>query len=273
MFITPLGLYGPLYSHQDDNQDEPIPTTAAQRLSPYSDNHGLKPVLKKTSGCSSPDYTANLLYMRRGSSVIAFDNTYFDSQRTSFSSVSSSEFSAPTPPNNVRFSPETTKVQYYIPESPVQELGAATTTLHDQWNPYWTLHGHDLFDDNDDDDDENDDALWDLLVNVSQNVKQTALGWLMPPQRQHQHEQQANIANIIVTLMSVAKSATSLMATWLMYQTLLRIVQTRNMHSGKRRSSLIDKRSLALSIITWWRWQKPDERRYPASSASAADSS
>ncbi|KAI9479509.1 hypothetical protein BDB00DRAFT_943430 [Zychaea mexicana] len=159
-------LYGPLYADEHD-QAEMVTTTSTPTSTAATDvslhhqteqqqhdhlHDGLKPVLKSS------------IYVRRRreqDSICSSSSSSAtaDERIPSFSSIASTSSSVSIPPpatpthsNFVRFSPESTKIQYFIPESPVREfLGG-----DEGWNPYWSYE-------DDEDDDQEDDDLWELM--------------------------------------------------------------------------------------------------------------
>ena len=182
-----VGLYGPLSA--SDDQDE-ISNVQAQ---PHD---GLKPVLKSS------------IYVRRRD----------DDRTPSFSSIASTSSSASsilppsTPTNNgVRFSPESAKVQYFIPESPAREFLAQDQS----YNPYWFYE-----DDLEDDDEDDDDDLWELMVGITSRVKH----WLSPQVQKPSSSPSTGLFELIFTLISISKSVASLMATYVFYQGLVRML-------------------------------------------------
>ena len=227
----------------------------------HTRQHDLKPVLK-----------SSIYVRRRREGLIGATDTTFgeyddgEQRIPSFSSIASTSSSTssilppptPTSSTSVRFSPESTKIQYFIPESPVQEfldknnyssftssyydINSNDTIKADSWNPYWSYESDD--EDNiysyEDDDDQEDDDLWELMVGVTSRIKD----WFMPPRRKSATRNSSNssatantstissnyintsggLLDLVFTLISVAKSVASLMATWVVYQGLVRVL-------------------------------------------------
>lgn len=245
-----LGLYGPLYTLENEPQQSfAYPTSSSSSSTPnYHPPHGLKPALKKQN---------TAIYLRRG----------VDDRIPSFSSISSTNSSLfqsslpPTPPSasqstSVRFSPESTKVQYFEPESPVQEsleYEHGDGMVPSGWNPYWPIY--DEQDDcrsryyyyyagsNYDEEQEDDDALWESLVSVVGHMKSFFSSWLPSRLWKSSSSSQSASLDLMVTLMSVTKSVASLVATWLMYQGMLRLV--------RRPSSIRQVPGKRENAITW----------------------
>ncbi|KAI7880049.1 hypothetical protein K492DRAFT_178158 [Lichtheimia hyalospora FSU 10163] len=248
-------LYGPLYTSENEPQQTfPCPTSSSSSSTStpkYHPPHGLKPALKKQN---------TALYLRRG----------VDERIPSFSSISSTSSSLfqsslpPTPPSvsqstGVRFSPESIKVQYFEPESPVQEsleYEHSDGMVPNGWNPYWPIYDEQddcrsryyyYYADSNYDDQEDDDALWESMVSVVGHMKSFFSSWLPPrlwksPTSSHTKRQNASL-DLMVTLMSVTKSVASLVATWLMYQGMLRLV--------RRPSSIRQAPGKRENAITW----------------------
>lgn len=231
-----IGLYGPLYLQEADSAAVVEKTGGS-----YDNNHGLKPALKKPCSTSTDTTITNALtiWMRRTGSCAGplFDTT--QCRALSFSSVSSGETLVnPPSSNSVRFSPEISKVQYFMPESPVcDSLG---NNPDDVYNPYFAAYYYNnepvryYIDDEDEDDD--DGPLWELMQHVASKVRTTASRWLIRwtdnnqsdvvrlALQQQQHQRDATTSDVILTFVSVVKSVASLTATWLMYQGLLRLL-------------------------------------------------
>ncbi|KAG2227844.1 hypothetical protein INT45_002082 [Circinella minor] len=266
-------LYGPLYTNESDDEEITMTTSTSTTTTKCHNNstslhhnhtrqHDLKPVLK-----------SSIYVRRRRQGLIGATETVFgeyddgEQRIPSFSSIASTSSSTssilpPSTPINstsVRFSPESTKIQYFIPESPVQEflgdknnyssftssyydINSSETVKVDSWNPYWSYESDD--EDNiysyEDDDDQEDDDLWELMVGVTYRIKD----WFIPPRRKPATRNSSNnsatantstissnyintsggLLDLVFTLISVAKSVASLMATWVVYQGLVRML-------------------------------------------------
>jgi hypothetical protein len=207
VFITILGLYGPLYT-----------TKPSMTLPPTPPPEGIKSVLKKPA------------------SSLRLESLSQDDYRPW-----SKTCSEPGAPISVRFNPDIEKLEY-LPESPVKETLAID-------KDYWPFL-------EDDDEEDEDDILWSMVVHLSSFVKNksahlassflpTFLKSRQSKLRQGQHSNHLNQSSpsselarerpihVVVIFYSMTKSLTSLVGTWLMYQSLLPFTWLIKHHSKK----------------------------------------
>ncbi|ORX58900.1 hypothetical protein DM01DRAFT_1405512 [Hesseltinella vesiculosa] len=150
-------------------------------LPPTPPPEGIKPVLKKTPTLS----------LQQQYHPWAKARSEPGSRSNSCSSACSS----------VRFSPEIERVEY-LPESPVRA------------NPMWGLAEEDHEDDE-------DDVLWSMVLHLGQFMTKTSTQWLWSLVRQHQPKPPSlSSLDLVYLCFNMTKSLTSLIATWVLYQSL-----------------------------------------------------
>ncbi|KAI8063805.1 hypothetical protein BC940DRAFT_306892 [Gongronella butleri] len=205
-------LYGPFYTNKASQHHEHI------MLPPTPPPEGIKPVLKRQP---MPSLQQQRHLWSKASSQ--------PGSRSNSCSSASSTSSAASTCSSVRFSPEIERVEY-LPESPVH-----TTTRHHHLSQH--LFHDDLW--SDDDEDDEDDVLWSMVLHLGQFVSKTSTQWLwsmvvhQKKKKQQQEQQQASASHTPAAASSskssvdmaylcfnMTKSLTSLMATWVLYQSL-----------------------------------------------------
>ncbi|CAO3624883.1 unnamed protein product [Cunninghamella blakesleeana] len=235
-------LYGPLYTNK------PILSSQLPSTPPPE---GIKSVLKKPNS-----YHSYINQHHQNSITIMNNNNYYQPWSKSRSESGRSSISSTSSVSSVRFNPDIEKLEY-LPESPVKET---KIKMNDDYMDYHDQHYWSIIEENEDDE---DDVLWSMFLHMFHFISKKSSNYInsllsynnrKKNHHSHHHTQSSSTSNsssssssitpshrespieLFFLFFTMTKSLTSLLATWVMYQSLLPFIWLIN-HSKKKHHS------------------------------------